>query len=150
MKRLDYAAAAVMLLLAGVIVLATQDLTFWDDFGPSTRFMPLWVAGVSALLAVLLIVEAARRSSDAPVDWPDRLGIRRVALTFAAIVGFIAIVPWLGFVLATAVFVLVMLVGVERRPVLPALLTAAITTLLIQAVFIWWLSISLPKGALGV
>jgi hypothetical protein len=150
MRRLDYAAAAVMLLLAGVIVFATQDLTFWDEFGPSTRFMPLWVAGVSALLAVLLILEAARRSPDAPVDWPDRRGARRVALTFAAICGFIAIVPWLGFVLATAVFVLVMLFGVERRPVLPALFTAAITALLIQAVFIWWLSIALPKGALGI
>src|SRR5688500_12213309 len=118
MKRLDYAAAAVMLLMAGVIVVATQDLTFWDEFGPSTRFMPLWVAGVSALLAILLILEAARRSSDAPVDWPDRHGVRRVTLTFAAIVGFITIVPWLGFVFATAVFVLVMLLGVERRPVL--------------------------------
>ena len=148
MRRYDLITALIMLALAAVAAFGTQGLDFWDDFGPSTRFMPIWVAVVTAVLALLLIF--AKRQHDPPPEWPDRAGAVRVSLVFLAIVIFIASVPWLGFLVATVLFVLAMLLGIERRPVLPSLLTAAITAGLIQGVFSWWLSIPLPKGAFGL
>ncbi len=150
MKRYDIITALVMLSLAAVAAFGTQGLDFWDDFGPSTRFMPIWVAVVTAILALLLIVDAVRRTTDTQPEWPDRSGLVRVSLVFSAIVIFIALVPSLGFLTATVLFALAMLLGVERKPVLPSLLTAAITAGLIQGVFVWWLSIPLPKGMVGI
>lgn len=150
MRRLDYATAAVMLLLAAVVVVGTPELAFWDDFGPSSRFMPLWVAGAIAVLSLLLVMEAQRRVSDPAVDWPDRTGGRRVVLTLTGIVAFVLIAPWLGFVVTTSVFVVALLLIVERRPLLPSLLTGLLAAALIHAIFIAWLSIALPRGILGV
>lgn len=150
MKRYDIITALVMLSLAAVAAFGTQGLDFWDDFGPSTRFMPIWVSIVTAILAVLLIVDAVKRETDTEPEWPDRVGIVRVSLVFSAIVIFIALVPWLGFVVATVLFALAMLLGVERKPLLPSIFTAAITAGLIQSVFVWWLSIPLPKGIVGL
>jgi putative tricarboxylic transport membrane protein len=148
MKRLDYITATVMLAFSAVVVFGTGGLDFWDDFGPSSRFMPLWVAGATALLSLLLILEAGRSTEEAAL--PDRSGARRVALTLACIVGFMAAAPWLGFIAATATFVLVLLLGVERRRVLPSLVTAVATASIVQAIFVTWLAIPLPKGVLGL
>jgi putative tricarboxylic transport membrane protein len=150
MRRYDLITALIMLALAAVAAFGTQGLDFWDDFGPSTRFMPIWVAVVTALLALLLVFEAVKRQHDPAPEWPDRAGTVRVSLVISAIIIFIASVPWLGFLIATVLFVLAMLLGIERRPVLPSLLTAAVTAGLIQGVFSWWLSIPLPKGAIGL
>ena len=149
MKRLDIASAAVMLVLAALVVAGTPELDFWDDVGPGSRFMPVWVAGVTAVLSLLLMLEARRRAAD-PVDWPDRTGLRRVASTFAGIIAFVLAAPGLGFVVTTALFVVALLLIVERRPLLPSLVSGLVTAALIHAIFIAWLSIALPKGILGV
>ena len=149
MKRLDIASAAVMLVLAALVVAGTPELDVWDDVGPGSRFMPVWVAGVTAVLSSLLVLEARRRAAD-PVDWPDRTGLRRVASTFAGIIAFVLAAPWLGFVVTTALFVVALLLIVERRPLLPSLVSGLVTAALIHAIFIAWLSIALPKGILGV
>jgi len=149
MKRFDIASAAVMLVLAALVVAGTPELDFWDEVGPGSRFMPVWVAGVTAVLSLLLMLEARRRAGD-PVDWPDRAGLRRVASTFAGIIAFVLAAPWLGFVVTTALFVVALLLIVERRPLLPSLVSGLVTAALIHAIFIAWLSIALPKGILGV
>jgi putative tricarboxylic transport membrane protein len=150
MRRLDYATAAVMLLLAAAVVAGTPELDFWDDFGPGSRFMPLWVAGVTVVLAGLLVVEARQRSPHDAVDWPDRMGLRRVVMTLAGIVAFVLVAPWLGFVITTALFVVALLLIVERRALLPSLFTGLFAAALIHAIFVAWLSVALPKGIFGV
>jgi hypothetical protein len=150
MRRLDHATAAVMLLLAALVVVGTRELEFWDDFGPGSRFMPLWVAGVTAVLSLMLMTEAKRRAAHDPADWPDRAGLRRVALTFAGIVAFALTAPWLGFVVTTALFVVALLLMVEHRPLLPSLFTGLLVAALVHAIFVSWLNIALPRGILGV
>jgi len=156
MKRLEQIAAAIMLVLAAIIVFDTGDLTYWSGLSPGNRFVPLWVAGVSAVLALLLFREAMLRQQDQPVDWPDRDGVIRVGGTFAAIcalpiaVSGIGPIPGIGFLLTTAVFVLVILLVLLRRRLLPSLLAMVVTAGTIYIVFISWLSIPLPKGFLGI
>jgi putative tricarboxylic transport membrane protein len=150
MKRLDYATAVLMLILSSVVVFGTQELEFWDDYGPGSRFMPLWVAGAMALLSLLLILETNRRADEPATNLPDRAGAIRVVLVLAAIIAYGASALWLGFVLVTAAFVLIVLLLIERRPLLPSLFTAAVSAVLIQAIFVSWLGIALPKSALGI
>ena len=150
MKRLELMTAAIFLALSILIVVNTAGLAYWEDISPGNRFMPLWVAGASALLALLLFLEASRRKSPGEVEWPDRPGWIRVVSTLAAIIAFALVVDLLGFLVGTALFILVVLLGVLRRPVVPSALAAAITVGVIYSVFIAWLSIPLPKGVFGI
>lgn len=150
MKRLDFITAAAMLLLAVAVIYETGSLNYWDDITPGSRFMPLWISAATIVLSGLLVLEAVRNDSGMPVDWPDADGRRRVVLTMLAVFGFVGFAPWLGFVAGSAVFVLVLLIGVLRKPILPSALTAVVSAGIIQAVFVQWLSVALPKGVLGL
>jgi hypothetical protein len=150
MKRLDFITAAAMLLLAAAVIYETGSLAYWDDITPGSRFMPLWISAATIVLSGLLVLEAIRKDSDQPVDWPDPVGRARVALTMLAIFGFVALAPVLGFVAGAAAFVLVMLIGVLRRPILPSAFTAVVAAGIIHGVFVQWLSVALPKGMVGL
>jgi hypothetical protein len=150
MNRLEQISAISMLLLASIVVFGTSELTAWEDSAPGPRFMPLAVAGASALLASLLLLEVRSKNSLTPADWPDRAGAFRVILTTLAIWGFLLVAPWLGFVLGSAALVLFLLIVVTRCRLGPSLIVTVITAALIQGVFVSWLSVALPKGILGI
>lgn len=150
MKRLEQISAVCIILLAAAAIFGTSELAFLRGTAPGPRFMPLAVAAVSALLAALLFLDAARRPDDTPVEWPDREGRIRVALTAVAIVAFIAASPWLGLVVGSAVFVLVYLLTVLRRRIVPSVATAVVTALLIQGIFVSWLGTTLPRSVFGI
>jgi hypothetical protein len=150
MKRLDFVTAAAMLLLAVTVIYETSGMLYWDEINPGPRFMPLWISVGTMILSVLLIVEAVRKDSDEPVEWPDAAGRLRVGLTMLSIFVFVALAPVLGFVAGSAAFVLVMLIGVLRRPILPSAFTALIAAGMIEGVFVQWLSVALPKGMIGL
>lgn len=150
MRALERSAALAMLALAFVVGLGSRELTFWDGFSPGDRFMPLIIACVTAILALLYFREAGRRLPDEPAPWPKGGSATRVSAIAIAIIGFAVAAPWLGFVTATAAFVGVVLVAVLKRPVLPSLLAVAITTLIVHGVFVAWLGIRLPTGIVGI
>lgn len=150
MKRIEQITATIFLLLAAVVVVSTRDLAYWEDISPGNRFMPLWVAGASAVLALLLLLEAGRRTNAGDVDWPDRGGAFRVISTLLGIVVFALLADVIGLLAATALFIIAVLVGVLRRPLLPSALATAITVTLIYGVFVSWLSLPLPKGVFGL
>jgi putative tricarboxylic transport membrane protein len=148
MKRLDIAAALILLALSGLVAAGTSHLPYWSDFAPGPAFASMWVAGTVALIAVLLLARALRAEPE-PADWPDRDGAGRVLLTLAALWLLAALLPWLGFVAAATLFLLAMLLVVQRRRLGPSLLATFITVAGAQAIFGLWLQIDLPKGPLG-
>ena len=151
MRRLEIQVAIGMLVLSAIAAFGTSTLAFWskNDFAPGPAFMPMLVAGAGAILSALLIAEAVLRPTDTPVDWPDRTGARRVLATTIALWAFIALLPWLGVLISTALLLLTMLIAIANRPLLPSLATTIVTAGLIQIVFVVWLNVQLPKGVLG-
>lgn len=150
MKTADLISAVVMLVLSGVVFVATRDLPYWAEFAPGSAFAPFWVAATGAVLSIALFVNTLRRQSNPPVDWPDRSGFQRVILTAAGLWAVVAVAPFLGLVSTAVLFMLFLLLVVERRRLLPSLFTTAITTALVYGVFVAWLGIAFPKGMLGV
>lgn len=150
MKRLDQITGLAMLALAAVLWLGTEGLATWQGPAPGPRFMPLLLAVLGSLLGIVLIVDTLRRTVPEPeIDWPDTAGRIRVAGIVLAIVGYVAVAPYLGFVLGAALFSLVMLVVVMRQPVMPSVVTAVVVGGLIHLVFVFWLAIALPRGVFG-
>jgi len=150
MRTADIVSAVIMLILSGAVLMATRDLPYWSDFAPGSAFAPFWVAATGAVLSVALLVGALRRESGPPVDWPDRAAFQRVVLTAAGLWAVVVLAPVLGLISTAVLFMLFLLLAVQRRRVLPSLLTTAITTALVYGVFVAWLGIAFPKGLMGV
>jgi hypothetical protein len=150
MKTADIISGVVMLVLSGVVFLTTRDLPYWADFAPGSGFGPLWVALTGAALSIALLVGAIRRQTYPPADWPDRTGLRRVLLTAIGLWAVIVLAPILGLISTAVLFMLFLLLAVERRRLWPSLFTTAVTTAIVYGVFSAWLGIAFPKGVIGI
>ena len=150
MKKAEIVTGLVMLVACAVAVFAMRDLPYWIEFTPGPAFAPLWVAGGGAVLSLLLILAARRRDEDEPTDWPDKVGALRVWMTVAALCAVVPLAPWLGFVPASVLFALFVIVAVQRRRWWPSLVATTVITATVVGVFQVWLRVALPKGFLGI
>jgi putative tricarboxylic transport membrane protein len=149
MRILDVAPALFMLGLSAVVFVGTGDLPYWADFTPGPAFVPRWVAGVGALIALILLIKAWRAGGSAKPDWPEKAGALRVGLTTLGLILCVPLAPYAGFIAVGFVFMMGMMIGILRRKFIPSLLTAVFTAGLLQFVFVWWLKVPLPAGPLG-
>jgi putative tricarboxylic transport membrane protein len=150
MRMSEVVPPLVMLALSAVLVLGTWHLGYWNDTTAGPAFAPIWIAAVGALLAILQLRSARSAGWAGSYDWPDAEGMKRVATAFFGLVAFSAVSPLLGMVLSAALFLFLFLYGLMARPLVPSLVTAAVTTGMIYVIFVWWLNVGLPTGYFGI
>lgn len=150
MRATNLIAALALLALSVGVLSGTRDLPYWSDFAPGSAFAAFWVAAIGIVLAVALSVATFMQGSDEPHSFPDRRGMARVLSLSAGLWLTVLLIPLLGFIPAGIAFCLFLLLGIERRPLMPSLFTTVLVTGLVYGVFIAWLGIALPRGALGI
>jgi putative tricarboxylic transport membrane protein len=150
MKILEVATALVILALAALVVVGTSDLPYWSETVPGPAFAPRWVALAGAVIAVLLLLYSLRRTDHEAVEWPHGEALRRVLVSVASLWIFLVLLPLLGFVACGILFMLSLLLAVQRRPLVPSLVTTLVTVAAAYSIFGLWLAIDLPKGPLGL
>lgn len=146
--------------IAGLVCLVTSLGLFAGTMGlpgPSLlvpvgpAFYPRIVLGITAVLSAVLVVtdvigHAARPAEPAGVPANYRL----VLITFAIVGIYIALLPHLGFRIATFAFVSILQAVLEpprsRNGWLRVLIVALVTTLVTYLVFERYLSVLLPRG----
>ena len=118
-------------------------------------FYPRIVLGLMAGLSAMLLVSdvlAGRRGTRVAVRKPDApLNYRLVAVTFAIFAVYVALLPGLGFRIATFLFVALLQVVLDPargwRRWLLVLAVAAVTSGLTFLAFDHYLSVLLPRGS---
>jgi len=146
---------AGLVVLAASLVLFALTLDLKDSplvpIGPG--FYPRIVLGVTAALAALLVaadVLAMRRRGAAAASAPQKGNRALVAVSFGVFALYAVAMPWLGFRIATFLFVggLNALLDPPRglRGWGRAAVLALATTLLAWYVFERWLLVLLPRG----
>jgi putative tricarboxylic transport membrane protein len=150
MKMSEVVPPLVMLTLSAVLVFGTWHLGYWNDTTAGPAFAPIWVAAAGALLAILQLRSVRSAGWAGVYDWPDAVGMKRVATAFFGLVAFSAASPFLGMVPSAALFVVLFLYGLLERPLVSTLITAAVTTGMIYVIFVWWLNVNLPTGYFGI
>jgi putative tricarboxylic transport membrane protein len=115
--------------------------------GPGTRFLPVLVGVIVAVLGAALAFWPG--APDEPAGLPGTGGSGRVAWTLGALVVYVLVLGPVGFVLATVPFLALLLLayGERRWPVVLGVALGA--TGATYAVFAVWLGIPLPPGVLG-
>lgn len=139
--------AVTVLAVAGFYLTQALALPLGTVARPGAGFYPSVVAlfacviGLVAAIRAFVIPRAA--AGDAAAAIPG--GHRRVALVTAALLGFCLAMPWVGYPLAAAAFVMVALRGLGSRwPV--AMVTGVLSAAGSHYLFAALLEVPLPRG----
>jgi putative tricarboxylic transport membrane protein len=158
MKKGEIALSAVCLAFFSFMFYEALALRGVGRFGEvGSGFWPLLSLGIATILSVVWLLTNLRKysrekgkaveKSPAPEEvvaaWQRR---RKIALCSVCLLGYIIIMPWIGFILSTILFTLafVLALGEKRKWVLivsPLLITAAVVV-----IFAKFITIALPKG----
>lgn len=138
--------AVLMLTAAAVVYFGTNHLTYWERFTPGPHFAPLWAALVSAILGLVLFIQALGTRELVAVNLPDREGGQRVILSLVGLFALLPLLPILGYFVAAPLYVFLMMTLVLRQGLIASLLTTVITVVVIVGLFVWWLEVPMPRG----
>ncbi len=147
MNQRNVAAAVVLILLSVAYGYLTSDLpkrTLPNT--PDPAFMPWINTALLAGLSLLLLAGGLRATHLEPAAAPDPVGNASSGAFLAAFVGYIVVLPVLGFVLSSIPFfaVTMMLFGERRKTWL--VLGSTVATILLFALFRHVFNIVLPRG----
>jgi len=151
MRNADRIAGAV-LLVSGVAFSAgaLRYYTYWGPDGPGSAFLPFWLGVIMAALAGWLLV-GALRSRDPGAAWlPRGEGLRRLALVLGIMAAFVALLKYVGMILGTALFLIILMRVLDRNPWPLTLAVAAATAGLNYLVFTYWLRVPFPVSVFGI
>ncbi len=136
-RSADFWSGLVLAALGGFIVFRASGWDYLTPEGPGPGFFPLWYG--MAILALSLFLAAV--PTNARVQWR---GTGRALATWAAIVGCVASLKWLGFVVSFAGLTFFMVALMYRKPAATAALVALATATAFYALFPLALGVALP------
>ena len=140
------------LALAGLGIYIMSQAWGWSylaEDGPGAGFFPIWYGAVMLVLSVLLVAGAVLKPGPAaprePFNW---LELRRAMTCWLALALCVALLKYLGFMLAFGLLTWFIVAIMFRRPQLEALPIAIGGAVGFYALFAWALDLSLPVGTL--
>jgi putative tricarboxylic transport membrane protein len=142
----DRLAALAVLVAAGAYLAAALPLPRGVAARPGAGFFPLVVGVLFCLVAAAFVIETFRRPSARAATVAANARIRAFS-TAGALVGFVLLLPWLGYPAVTFLFVTAMLRALGGSWIL-ALATASAAAAGSYYLFAVLLAVPLPKGVL--
>lgn len=109
----DRVSGMVLFLFALAIGWEARLLPFGTINAPDSGFFPLSLAVALALLSGMVVLNTWLPET-AAAAMPSWRGAGRVMVAVATLVTYVAVINWLGYLLATALVMLLLLRGVER------------------------------------
>ena len=151
MRNADRIAGAALLAFAVAFCAgALKYYTYSGPGGPGSAFLPVWLGAIMAVLAGWLLV-GALRSRDPGAAWlPRGDGLRRLTLVLGVTAAFVALLKFVGMILGTSLFLIVLMRVPDRNPWPLTLSVAAATSGLIYLVFTYWLRVPFPVSVFGI
>jgi len=100
---------------------------YWGEGGPGSAFLPFWLGVVMAALALIMLLRRSRPAQ----DWvPRGEGRTRVLVVIGVTIAFVVSLKIPGMVVATDLYIAVLMRYLERHP--------------------WWLTAAVAAAAAGV
>jgi len=144
-RNTDRITAVLLLIVSAAFAAgALKYYKWWGHDGPGPAFLPFWLGVVMAFLAGLMLF---RRTSQVPVAWLPRDEARtRVLVVLGVTAAFIALLKVLGMVVATALFLVVLVRCLGRHSWWLTVSIALAASGLNWLVFVYWLRVPMPEG----
>jgi len=151
MRQRDIISSLIWILLGALFTVGGLQQGLMRRGVPGPGFLP-FLSGVALVLVSLFVLlpalvqarETARRAF-----FPERESFRKVAIALAALFGFGIAMEYLGYLITTFLFMLVLGQIIERRGWGGVLALASGTAVISYLLFVVLLEVQLPKGVLG-
>ncbi len=146
--RADTVTAALMLAIAGYIIHQGIDLEIGATSNPGSGFILFWTGLFMAALSAGVLIQSLLPSGERTGVIDVFTGIRwgKIVYVTALLVVYTAALPLLGFMIATAILLVVLFKTVEPQSWTVAVTGSFLTTLIAWLVFVYWLGTQLPSG----
>lgn len=149
-KRGGYLATGAIgaALSAGYLALAARlPLGAMDQ--PGAGVFPV-VVGILVLLSSIAVVwEGWRMPADETVDMPAGADAARVLALLGLLVGYVLLLPWIGQLVGSFLFCLMVIRLLSRTPWPWLVVQAAAIAVAAELVFVRLLQVQMPRGILG-
>ena len=134
-------------------IVQALELNYWSDFAPGSGFLPFWLSLILVALVALFLIDSFRRPKT-PTEQPlapaaPPTSTSRTLVIIGGLFVCIAALEWVGFFVAVAAYLVFLLLAVERRPKMEAMLVGVGATVALHLIFRTWLSVPLPSGPWG-
>lgn len=152
----------VFIVAVGVVTLLSvgsiHEMSFGSNTDPGPRALPMVLAGCLILggLAEIVVkwtkrrrvtaVEARPETATVPADGPN---LWDAGILLAALIIYIAALPWVGFTLSTLAFTLSMMWRLQVRWVLNVVVSLCLVGA-VHVLFVMVFRVQLPPGVLGL
>ena len=157
-KCKDLILGIVMLAFSGFYLIYAQQIKTRPKLTPSyasARIMPVLLGALLAILSVVCIIQGVRKmkapEGEDAAKKLDRGDLMAVVFTFAVIIGYIMVMPMLGFILSTVIYLflqMLILAPADKRNYVLSAIVAVVFTVLVFVAFRVGLQQLLPRGVI--
>jgi putative tricarboxylic transport membrane protein len=144
--RADHVAGAAFIVFGVLVIALSGNLPVGGLSMPGSGFLPKILAGFMIVFGVVLIVRGAESRPFAEIEWSDaRHAAAVTAITAVAVYFF----ETLGFLTTMVAMMFVLLIAIERRPLLNAVLYSVGVVGVTYLTFVYVLKTPLVTGPFG-
>jgi hypothetical protein len=144
--RADHVAGAAFIAFGVLVIALSGDLPIGGLSMPGSGFLPKILAGFTIAFGIVLIVRGGESRPFAEIEWSDaKHAVAVTAITAVAVYLF----EILGFLTTMVAMMFVLLIAIERRPLLNAVLYSVGVVGVTYLTFVYVLKTPLVTGPLG-
>ena len=148
-RKGDFWSGLALAALGIYIISQAWGWSYLAEDGPGAGFFPLWYGAVMLVLSLLLVAGAVLKPGPATAPGPfNWLELRRAMTCWLALALCVALLKFLGFMLAFGLLTWFIVAVMFRRPQREALSLAIGGAIGFYALFTWGLDLQLPAGML--
>jgi hypothetical protein len=144
--RADHVAGAAFIAFGVLVIALSGDLPIGGLSMPGSGFLPKILAGFTIAFGIVLIVRGGESRPFAEIEWSDAKHAVAVTAITAVAVYFFEI---LGFLTTMVAMMFVLLIAIERRPLLNAVLYSLGVVGVTYLTFVYVLKTPLVTGPFG-
>ena len=147
MRAADIVTASILILLGGLVLADALRLGVgWSGDGPKSGFFPFWLALIMVLSCVVIIAQAARKTTGRSFVTRDKVG--PVFKVFWPATASVMLIHWVGLYVSSALYIGFYMRWVGRHSWSAVVLIAIGIPVTIFFVFEKWFYVPMPKGPL--
>ena len=143
-----WVAVVVFLFGAGVIFDSYRLGARWGEDGPQAGYFPFYVGVMICLSSAITLVLAWRNAALASESFVDRGQLKLILTVLAPTIIYVAVIAYLGFYLASTLFIAYFMRRLGRYPWLKVVSVAVGVSVVFFLTFEIWFAVPLPKGPL--
>jgi putative tricarboxylic transport membrane protein len=141
-------AVVVFLFGAGVVFDSYRLGARWGEDGPQAGYFPFYVGLLICVSSVITLVLAWRNPALASESFVDRGQLKLILTVLAPTIIYVALIGYLGFYVASTLFIAYFMRRLGKYPWLKVALVAVGVSVVFFLTFEIWFAVPLPKGPL--